>query len=248
VGKHLRYSEVKHADKFAEGLSAVWHRLERYILPALIVAGACLVLTVAWFVVARLFGGSGEAAWEERFELAQEAAARAKDEPEGGSDKLLDRMSAFVQKHQGAPAAAVTLLELAQGHNRRAAALRDESPKAAREHLQKAANAAEQFIADFPDQRPAALAIAHYEAAKARMELGEWERAADHYEKATAAGLPALAAMARWQAGYCYEQLGRLDQARLKYEELRADPAAGWCGEQADFALAQLGRRPAKPR
>jgi len=243
VGKH-RYRDVKHADKFIETLSEYWAKAEPYVIRVGIVMGVAIVAVGLWLLGTRLFGDRSDASWEERFQMMEEAVHNAPADPEAAGSKILAKMDEFAAEHRGEPATAVTLLELAQGHERRAAGLRDEKPKEAREELQKAASAAEQLIADFPGFRH--VATAHYEAGKARLELGEWERAAEHFEKAAAAPIPSLAALAKWQAGYCYEQLGRLAQARLKYEELRVDPAAGWCAEQAEFALAQLGRRPPK--
>jgi len=246
VAKHLRYSEVKHPDKFAEALAAIWGRCERFALPAGIAMAVGLAAIILWLVGTRLFAGRGDAAWHERFELAQEAAAAARDSGQGVTDELLAKMADFVRRHPRHPAGAVTLLELAQGHMRRAAMLRAEKPDEAKAHLEKAASAGEQFVADFPDHRY--VALAHYEAGKARFDLGQWERAAEHFEKASASQVPTLAALAKWQAAICYEKLGRIEPARLKYEELRVDPLAGWCAEQAEFALAQLGRRPAEPK
>jgi len=244
VGKHLRYSEVKHPDKFAEALSTLWQKSEWYVVRAAIGMGAVLLVVGAWLGASSLFVGRGDESWAERFRVVEEAMRDIQEDPETVSANLLAKMDAFVAEHRGDPAAAITLLELAQGHQRRAAGLRDEKPKEAREALLKAANAAEQFLADFPAHRH--VATAQYEAGKARLELGEWERAAEHFEKAAASPVPALAVLAKWHAGYCYERLGRVEQARLKYEELRVDRTAGWCAEQAEFALAQLGRRPPK--
>jgi len=241
VGKHLRYSEVKHPDKFAEVLSKLWQKAERYIVPVGIAMVVGLLAVAAWLVASRVFADRSDQPWEERYRLAEEFASSARDDGERVTDPLLAKLGDFVQQHRGRPVAAITLLELAQGHLLRAAALRDDKLAEARQHLQKAAAAAEQFVADFPAHQQ--IALAHYQAGKARLDLREWERAAEHFEKASTSQVAALAALAKWQAGYCYEQLGRLDQARMKYEELRVDPLAGWCAEQADFALAQLGRR-----
>ncbi len=242
MGKHLRHRDVKHADKFAETLSAIWVKIEPYVIRVGVVVGLGVAAVGLWLLASSLFGGRGDTSWEARFQMIEEATREAPADPEAAGAKMLAKMDEFAVEHRGKPAAAITLLELAQGHQRRAASLREEKPKEAREELAKAAGAAEQLLADFPDFRHAATA--HYEAGKARLELGEWERAAEHFEKAAAAPIPSLAALAKWHAGYCYEQLGRLAQARLQYEELRVDPMAGWCAEQAEFALAQLGRRP----
>jgi len=211
----------------------------------IVMVGVALVAGL-WVAFSGLFGGRAERSWEERFQLAEEAA-KALDTTERLGDSLLVKMKEFTQKHQGTAAAAVTLLELADAENRRAEGLRDEKPKDARGAFEKAASAAGQFIADFPAHPD--VALAEYAAGRARLGLQEWERAAEHFEKASRSQVAALAALARLQAGYCYEQLGRLAQARLKYEELRSEPLelAGWCAEQAKFALAQLGRRPSKP-
>ncbi len=248
MGKHLRHSEVKHADKFAEVLHAVWEKVERYVVRVGLVVTAGVIVFGAWLLISHLFAGSSDQAWEDHFQLVRDLSAEAAKAPEDSdavADRYLVKLREFVDTHRGDPAAAIALLELAQGHARRAAALREEKPTEARKQTEEAAGAAERFIADFPDHRD--IAIARYEAGKARLELGEWERAADHFEKAAGSKIPLLDAMARLMAGYCYEQLGRLDQARLTYEKVRVDPLAGWCAEQADFALAQLGRRPAKP-
>lgn len=241
MGKHLKYSEVKHPDKFAEALSRLWQKVERYIAPAGIAMAVGLLAVAAWLVASRVFADRSDRPWEDRYRLAEEFAGSARDDGERVSEPLLAKLGDFVQQHRGRPVAAITLLELAQGHLLRAAALRDDKPSDARGHLQKAAAAAEQFVADFPAHPQ--IALAHYQAGKARLELGEWERAAERFEKASTSQVAALAALAKWQAGYCYEQLGRLEEARMKYEELRMDPLAGWCAEQAEFALAQLGRR-----
>jgi len=247
VGKHLRYRDVKHADKFAETLSALWVKAEPYVIRAGTVLGVATAAVGLWLLASSLFGGRGDTSWEARFEMIEKATRDAPSDPEAAGSRMLAKMDEFAAEHRGEPAAAITLLELAQGHQRRAAALRDDKPQEAREELAKAAGAAEQLLADFPDFRHAATA--HYEAGKARLELGEWERAAEHFEKAATAPIPSLAALAKWHAGYCYERLGRLAQARLRYEEVRADTAAGWCAEQAEFALAQLGRRsPSTPK
>jgi len=244
LGKHHKYSEVKHPDPFVAGLAEFWRKGEPYIIRAGIVSAIVVVGIAVWFGVSEFFTGRGDRPWEERFKLAEEFATKAQSDPEAVGDKLLEKMGEFTREHQGQPAAAVTLLELAQWQLRTGVSRRDEKPKEARAHFEKAAAAAEQFVADFPRHRH--VGLAYYEAGKARMELEEWERAVQHFEKATESPVHIVAALARWGAAYSYEQLGRLDQARDRYEALRVDPLAGWCTEQAEFALAQLGRTPPK--
>lgn len=239
MAKHIRHSDAKHPDKFIESLAGLWHKSERYVIRAGIVMIAVIVIAGAWLALSSLFAGRSERPWEERFQLA-EFAAKAQEGPEGIGPSLFEKMKDFAQRHQGTPAAAITLLELAEAENRRAEALASNQPKDSRAAYERAAAAAEQFIADFPAHPEAALG--YYAAARARMGLGEWERAAEHFERAARSPVLALGALAKLQAGYCYERLGRVAQARLKYEELRAERLAGWCADQAEFALAQLGR------
>jgi len=243
VGKHVKYSEVKHPDKFALTLSKLWAKSERVVIWCGLAMGCALAVIIVWIVAARLFGGRSDAAWEERVKLAEEASELSRDDLKSG-ETLLAKMSDLARNYQGDPAAALTLLELAQGHLATAEARQADAPKEAKEHLEKAAAAAEQFVADFPNHR--LVALAHYAAGKARLDLGEAERAAAHLDKASQSDIPALATLAQWHAAYCHRQLGRVDEARAIYERIRLDPMAGWCAEQADFALAELGRLPAK--
>ena len=239
-----KYSEVKHEDKFHEALSRAWERIEPYALRAGIAVGALLVAAAAWLYVAQRRTSSQEQPWAERFEIGRRYADLEGDDAIEQTTKLLAELEAFAQKHQGRPVAAVTLLEVARAHLGLADAERAKDPDAAAEHLQRAAAAAEQFIADFPDHPH--IAHAHYDAGKARLDLGKHAQAAAHFERAMESDVEFLAALARLQAGLCYEKLGELAKARMAFEAARdskgADDRPTWCAEQAEHHLARLRR------
>ena len=245
MGKH-KYSEVKHADKFAEALGRLWQKIERYVV---VFGGAALVLLVVsaiWIAVARRHAARVDKPWEDRFELARRYATKSREEAGAAATtaKLLEEMRELAAAHPGGPVAAITLLEASEGYFRLASSQGTEKPDAARENYKRAADVAEQFAADFPDDP--LVTLAHYDAGRARLELAEYERAAKHLEQAAQSPHRSLAVLAQWEMAYCYERLGRLDDARRAYESLRDDKMAGWCAEQAEFQLAQLGRLPSR--
>jgi tetratricopeptide (TPR) repeat protein len=243
MGKH-KYSEVKHPDKFAETLDKVWQKAQPYVLPIGILMAIALVLAIGWLILSRHFGGRTDRQWAGLFEASKGLTAESDDPLEPVNEKALGKLAAFANQFRAQPAAALALWEVAQEEFRLADARRDEDADAAKKHLEKAAEAAERFIADFPNHPY--VAFAQYEAGKARLELGDPERAAKHFKQAREAKLRYPAVLAQWHEAFCYEQLGRLDEARRIYESLRDDQTAGWCAMQAEFQLAQLGRAPAK--
>ena len=243
----MKYSEVKHEDKFHEALSNAWHRVERYVLPVGIGVLVVLGLAAVWMAVARHRTSGADRPWAERFELGQRYADVDEEDSKEQTRKLLAELGSLIDKHRGEPVAAITLLEVAQSHLGLASAERDENPDAATDHLKRAAKAAEQFTADFADHP--LLALAHYEAGKARLDLKQYERAAQHFEDAhERSDTPFLKALARLQAGLCYEQRGEVDKARQAYEAVRdnkgADGRRTWCADQAEYHLARLRRQP----
>ena len=243
MAKH-RYSEVKHPDKFAEALSAFWSKIERYIVPIGLVTLVLLAVATIWIVVSRRYTASSQRPWDQRFQLAEEFQKQAQEGREAKADGLLGKMMALAKDYQGRPVAAITLLEASESYLRLGESRREENAKGAQEDFERAANAAEQFLADFPSHPLAPLA--HYDAGRARLALGEYERAARHFEGAAQSRIRFLAVLAQLDGALCYQKLGRLDDARRLYETLRDDQTAGWCAEQAEFELAQLGRQPAK--
>jgi len=243
VAKH-RYSEVKHPDKFIETLAGVWKKIERYAIPASIAAVVIVVGIGIWILLARHYATVLERPWEERFEIMSEMIAH-RGEPEG-QETYLGKLAEFASRHRGKPVEAVTLLEVAEGYLGVAARKRLSDAEAAQRLLRKAAEAAEQFIADFPDHRH--VALAHYQAACAYLDLGDLEKAAKHFEHAAASPIRYLATLARLHLANCRQRLGDYDEARRLYQALRDDPNAGWCGDQARFQLAQLAARASKPQ
>jgi tetratricopeptide (TPR) repeat protein len=224
-------------------LSAAWEKAQPYALLVGLAAVGILALASIWIALSRHYAARADRPWEEHFEIARELAD-AGDDREERVRRFFEQMEGLADTYRGRAVASVALLKLAQGHARRAADLRSEDPDAAKEHLEDAADAAEQFVADFSDHRH--LALAYYEAGKARLELGEYERAADHFAQATRSPIRYLQVLAKWHRAFCYEQLGRLDEARRIYEAIRDDQTAGWCADQAEFQLTQLGRWPRK--
>lgn len=243
MGK-MKYSEVKHEDKFHEILSSVWGKLEPYTLSAGLAAIALLAIAAVWMVVARHHTATGEKPWIERFEIGERIGRSDKLDDEEKAKELLGELTALARTYQGQPAAAITLLEVAQSHLALGRRHDGTASKDSREHLEKAAQAAEQFVADFPDHP--LVALAHYEAGKARLDLAQYEGAADHFEQARKSPIAFLAALARLHEGRCYEKLGRLDKARQAYEAVRDDKMAAWCADQAEFHLTRLRRTPQK--
>ena len=239
MAKH-RYSEVKHPDKFAEALSHAWQKAEPYALPAGIVIAVLIVISIIWVIIARSGVARTDQPWEDRFRLASKFAQADAEDPRKQTEKFLEEMVSMAREHPGEPVAAVSLLEATLGHFRLASSAADDDPAAAKAHYEKAADTAEQFIADFPEHRH--LHVACYEAGKARLELRQYPRALEHFREASNSPIPYHATLARFHMGLCNELLGNLDEARRIYRSLRDDPTAGWCAEQAEFQLAQLGR------
>jgi len=244
VGKHV-YKEVKHDDRFHEALSGVWAKYGAYIWGAGLAMGVLLVVVIVWVAVSRLYAGRRDRPWVERFELRQSLrAAPLQGVSEQEAARYLAKMNDLAREYRGRSVAALTLLELAQEHFGIASGKRDTDPKAAKEHLEEAVGAAERLVADLPDHAFAPLA--HFEAGKALFELRQYERAAQHFEQARACEIDYVSALAALHAGRCYERLGRLDDARRAYESVRNNKMAGWCGDQAEFQIAELDRRAAR--
>ena len=233
-----KYSEVKHADKFYEALSAWWLKVEPHAwLIAIAMTGLLLVVAV-WLGVSHYYTARHDRPWVRLFELKESASARSDEGAEPNAPQALDKLAGLAAEYQGRPVAAMALLDLTERQFDVAAGQQEDDPKAAAAHFKRAAGAAEQFIADFPDHP--LLGLAEYQAGKARFALKEYDRAAEHFDKARAAGIGFLAVLAGWHAGRCYEHLGRVDEARRAYEAVRDNRAAGWCGELAESRLAQL--------
>jgi len=244
-----KYSEVKHEDKFHEALSNAWDRVEPYALPVGIAVCVLLLGATAWLFISQYQTSSLEKPWAERFEIGRRYADTDEANAKEQTKRLLAELEAFVQKHQGTEVAAITLLEIARTHLTLADIERGKDPDAVRDHLKRAASAAEQFIADSPSHPH--LAQACYDAGKARLDLGEHERAARHFEEAQQkTDVVFLAALARLQAGLCYEKLGETDKARQAFEAVRdskgPDDRPTWCADQAEYHLARLRRAPTK--
>jgi tetratricopeptide (TPR) repeat protein len=244
-----RYKDVKHPDKFHEGLSAAWAVVEPYALPVGIAVFVLLIVAGIWVVVARQWAARRDAPWAKDFEIhrrANDAAAEAEtnEDLEKAAQQALADIDALAREYQRRPVAAVALIKLSRGHFGLGHRSRTRDPKSASEHFKKAAEAAEQFLADFPDH--GLHAIAAYNGGRARLELGEHQRAAEHFERAQTSAVSSLAAIAQWHAARCYEHLGRTDSARRAYQALRNNPWAGWCAQQAEWRLSQLESRPAK--
>lgn len=242
VGKH-RYSEIKHPDRFIEALAGLWKKIERYVVPASI-AGVVVVVGIGvWVYVARHYASLLERPWEERFAIMQEMIA-GRGEAQDRREEYLGKLEELASKHRGGPVAAVTLLEVSQGYLSLAAQKRSRDEAAARRLLQAGADAAERFIAEFPDHRH--VAVAHYQAGCAWLDLGEYAKAAAHFQRAARSPIRYVATLARWHLAYCREELGEYAEARRLYEALRSDPGAGWCADQAQFRLTQLALRARK--
>jgi len=244
-----KYSEVKHEDKFHEALSKAWDHVQGYALPAGIAAGLLLVSVIVWMVVAQHRRSGIERVAAERFEIGRRYAdidtsdeQKAKEQ----SAKQLAELEDFAARHQGSDVAAVTLLEVARQHLTLAEAVRGTDPDAAEDHLKRAAKAAEQFLADYPEHPH--VAQAHYDAGKARLDLKQYERAARHFEEARHTDIAFLATLAQFHAGLCYEKSGELAKARAAFETVRDskgfDGYPTWCADQAEFHLTRLGRTP----
>lgn len=266
------YKDVKHPDKFHEALSGVWAKMEPYALHAGLGVLVVIVVAGVWFAVWHQSASRRDAAWAKDFAIerqAREAAAEAETaaEREKVDEQTAAELEAFVREYQRRPVAAVALLKLAQAHARLGRRARGSDRKAAREHFRESAEAAEQFLADFPDHGLTTLAA--WNAGKARFELREYPRAAQHFQQATGSQVRFLAALARWHAGRCYEHMGRAEAAREAYEALRnerpgyaalraafgdfrarqllaVNPALEWCAQQAQWRLAQLQRKSPK--
>jgi tetratricopeptide (TPR) repeat protein len=245
VAKH-RYKDVKHPDKFHEALSKAWAKAEPYALPAGIAVLALLVLTGVWVAVARQWTAGREEPWAELFRIQQEAElaqdrVQTEAQRQTATVEKLAALETLSRENAGRPVAAVALQRLASGYFALAEAERTREPDASKRHLVRAAEAAEQFLADFPDHGLAPLAA--YTAGKARFELDQFNRALQHFQQAQTASVRAVAAFAQWHAARCQEELGQLAAARQAYQSLRNDPWAGWTAEQARWRLAQLDRQ-----
>jgi tetratricopeptide (TPR) repeat protein len=256
VGKR-KHSEIKHADKVHEALTAFWAKLDPYVWPGAIVMGVLLALIGLWL----LFGSrssSGERAWADLFEIRDTYMPRGEEatvlEFDQNARTYVDKLAALTNDYRGRPVVAVALLDLAQACSGLGGGLRErnsvtpdltpeereQNDKAAHDLFVRAAQAAERFIADFP--RHTLLALAYYEAGKARYELGEYAPAAEHFDQARARFATAFPkALAAYHAGRSYERTGHIEKARRAYEAVREERLAGWCGDLAEFRLAQLG-------
>ncbi|MBL7222709.1 MAG: tetratricopeptide repeat protein [Candidatus Brocadiae bacterium] len=246
MSKHL-YKDVKHPDKFHELLSHAWARMEPYALQAGIAVLALVAVATVWFVVARQRAASLEKPWAQAFDIQRRASdalatARTDADRETIEEQVLADLAALAREQARRPVAALALIELSQAQFRRGHLRRTQDPDAARDRFRAAAEAAEQFLADFPNHGLRALAA--YNAGKARLELREYPRAVQHFQQAHDAPIRSLAALARWHTARCQERLGQLDAARQAYEALRNDPWAGWCAQQAQWRLSQLQSRP----
>ena len=248
MAKHKKYSEIKHADKFYEALSKYWAKVERYVWPAGIVMGVLLVVVAVWLLFGGQAGSRGDQAWARLFEIREAFRPETEESLERVSAQSIEKLASLAKEYQGRPVAAVALLYLTQGNYGMAVAKREENLKALTPEIMKfvqdrftrSAEAAEQFVADFP--KHSLVGLAQYDAGKARLELGDIERAADHFAKANESNTVAfLKVLAGWHAARCYENLGQLDKARQAYEAVRSDRMAGWCADLAEFRLARLG-------
>jgi len=243
-----KYSEVKHEDKFHEALSHGWERVQRYVVPAGIAVLAVLVAATVWMFIAQHRTSGRERAWAERFEIGHRYATNLPDDEAEAKEqtrKLLAELEDFARKHQGRDAAAITLLEVARTHLALAGGEQGKDDSAAKDHLQRAAAAAELFLEHYPGHPYAAAA--HYDAGKARLDLGNTEEALTHFDAARqGSDVAFLRALAGLQAGLCYEKLGRIDKAREAFETVRdskgPDDRPTWCAQQAEYHLARLRR------
>jgi len=243
------YSEVKHDDKFHATLTKWWEKLEPHLLHIGLAAGGVLLLALIWMLVASGSRAANDEPWAER-------AAIEREEDLTQADRL-EKLAALVQKYSGEPVAALTQLEIAQGYNAQGneksmpPAYEAEKPeeKTAREAeakqaYQKAAAAAEQFLADFPEHSLAAVAA--FEAGKARLALGEPKAALPHFEKAAASKVLYLAALAQWHAARCHQALGDTESARSAYQRVIDNKQAGFLVAQAQYDLARLDEQPVR--
>lgn len=255
MGKR-KHSEIKHADKVHEALTVFWGKLDPYVWPGAIGMGILLVLMGIWL----LFGSGtpgAERAWAELFEIRDTYMPRGEEatvlEFDQNARAYVDKLAALCNEYRGRPVAAVALLDLAQACSGLGGGLRErnmatpgltrqdqeKNEKAAHDLFIHAAEAAERFIVDFPQH--SLLALAYYEAGKARYELAEYDAAAEHFGHARAGfTIPFPKALATYHAGRSYELAGHIDKARSSYQAVREEKLAGWCGDLADFRLAQL--------
>lgn len=245
----MKYSEVKHDDKFHEALSKAWDRMQPYALHAGVAVGVVLVVAAVWMAVARHRTSSADEPWAERHTISRRFLdAVDETNSEEQSRKLVAELEAFVETRRGSPAAAITLLQMAQRQLDLADNERPRDATKAKEHLARAAKAAEQFVADFPDHP--LLPYAHFTAGKARLDHEDYTEAAKHFAAAEATEVAFLKALTQLHKGLCYEKLGQLDQARAAYTTVRGSKGPKgqptWCAEQADYHLARLRGEPAK--
>jgi predicted negative regulator of RcsB-dependent stress response len=237
LGKR-RYKEVKQDDKFHEALSAFWAKVQPYLVPVGIVAGVILVVAAIWLFIVRRQAPGRDAPWAKLYEITKPPQGEAAKTPE----EQLEELAEFAREHQREPVAARALFDLARRHFSTGALRRETDLDAARAHFEKSASFAEQLTADFPEHH--LVAVAYFEAGKARLELGQYEEATPHFERAAQARVsPYLAALAQWQAARCYQELGDFEKARQALEAVRENQMAGWVAQQAEFQLAQLDRQ-----
>jgi hypothetical protein len=246
LAKHTQ-SEVKKPDRFVETLTPLWEKAEPYALRVGIGLTVVLVLVGIWAVVRRGSDERSAAVWARHFAIRQKARGALRqaadpDERDRIADQLTADLLAFAKEQRRTPAAAIALLEVSQEEFSLADQKRTTEPEAAKSHLTKAAEAAEQFLETFREHRLAPLAA--YTAGCARLELGDHRAAATHFEGAQACPVGIIAALARLHAGHCYEKLGRIADAERLYDELRKDPWAAWAAQQAEFRLSQIRAAP----
>lgn len=262
MGKR-KHSEIKHADKVHEALTAIWTKLDPYVWPGAIGMGILLVLIGLLFLIGT--GSSGpDKAWADLFEIRDTYMPRGEEasvlEFDKNAQTYVDKLAALCDRQRSRPVAAIALLDLAQACSGLGGGLRERTavtPGMAREDMEKnesaahtlfvnSAKAAERFIADFP--RHTLLPLAYYEAGKARYELGEYAPAAEHFDQARARFAIAFPkALAAYHAGRSYERTGHIEKARHAYEAVREEKLAGWCLDLAEFRLAQLGAAAQSP-
>lgn len=246
----MKYSEVKHDDKFHEALSHAWDKMQPYALHVGIAAGLVLALAAVWMVVARRDTSSAERPWAERYAISRRYIDAFDEENSAEqSRKLLGELDAFVDEHRGTSAAAITLLEVAQQHLNHAEDARLHDADKADDDLKRAAKAAEQFVADYADHP--LLPVAQFTAGKARLDLEEYAKAGEHFARAAAAtDVPFLKTLAQLHEALCHEKAGEVAKARAAFETVRdskgPDGQPTWCAEQADYHLTRLRREPAQ--
>ena len=284
MGKKHRYKDTKEDDKFHAVLAGTWARIEPYALKIGIGLAVVLVVAIVWMLIASHLAKRADRPWARRFEIHQET--RAPRPPERGGaqgearaspeekaefektrlelqEKCSNGLTELASEYKGDSVAAITLLDLSGLGSTIGKAKRSTDAAGAASHFLRAAEAGEQFLADFPDHL--LLGIAANNAGKARLELADvqhhaaaaedakanFEAAAQHFQMAAQRfqqdpgdRCPYLVAFARFHEALCYEFLQRPDEARRLFEEVRKDAMAGWFAQQAQFHLIQLDRQP----